>query len=81
MAMPRLLEISRRCPGSAVATIAAAVALAAFVLADALGVDLLDGPVAYRELTIVRYLEQVTVPVAELGRVGRAERAAVAGPS
>jgi hypothetical protein len=62
-------------------TIAAAVALSARALADAFGADLPDDRGAYRELAIVRYLEQVTVPVAEFGRVRRAERAAVAAPS
>jgi hypothetical protein len=57
------------------------VALAVLALADALGADLPDDRGAYRELATVRYLEQVTVPVAEFGRVRCAERAAVAAPS
>ena len=81
LADPRLLKISPRFPGGVAVTIAAAVALAARALADALGADRTDDHSAYRELAIVRYLEQITVPVAEFGRVCCAERAAVAAPS
>jgi len=78
---PRLLKISPRFPGGVAVTTATAAAIAALALADALGADLTDDRGAYRELAIVRYLEQITVPVAEFGRVRCAERAAVAAPS
>lgn len=78
---PRLLEINPRFPGSVAVTIAAGVDLPALALADALGVPLPDDPGAYRQVAIVRYLEEVAVPIAEFGRVHSAPPAGVAAPS
>lgn len=64
---PRLLEINPRFPGTVAVTIAAGVDLPAAALADAMGWAPAPRPAAYREVAIVRYLEEVTVPVSEFG--------------
>lgn len=66
---PRLLEINPRFPGSVAVTIAAGVDLPALALADLLGAELPEGPGTYREVAVVRYLDEVTVPIAEFGRI------------
>jgi carbamoyl-phosphate synthase large subunit len=68
--IPRLLEINPRFPGSVALTIAAGVDLPALALDDMLGADPGEVPHPYREIAIVRYLDEVTVPVSEFGRVG-----------
>ena len=77
--VPRLLEINPRFPGSVAATVAAGVDLPALAMADALGQALPDDPGAYREVAVVRYLEQILVPISELGAVTAAAGQSVAG--
>ena len=56
-------------------------ALAAFARADALDAPPSAHPGAYREVAIVRYLEEVAVPITEFGRVHVSPPAVVVAPS
>lgn len=64
---PRLLEINPRFPGTLGVTIAAGVDLPALALADALGEPLASECGEFEEVGIVRFLDELVVPVAQLG--------------
>jgi hypothetical protein len=59
--------------------VAAGVDLPALAMADALGQALPADPGAYREVAVVRYLEEILVPISELGAVTAAAGRSVAG--
>ena len=63
---PRLLEINPRFPGTMSLTVASGVNMPKLALGELLGRPLPAGELRFREIAIVRYLEEIVVDVAEL---------------
>lgn len=56
--VPALLEVNPRFPGTMPLTIAAGVDMPALAIGEALGRAIPDGPIAFRDIAMVRYLEE-----------------------
>lgn len=65
---PALLEVNPRVPGTMPLTVAAGVDMPRLWVDEALGQPMPDGPLAFEELAMVRYLEQRFFGVDELQR-------------
>jgi len=66
-----LLEVNARFPGTMPLTVAAGIDMPALAVREALGETLPDGPLAFAEVGMVRYMEELFLPFSDIETVQR----------